>query len=152
MHSGSLKAAIWSGILATFVATVTGYWFDVICLPRLDFATWNGALLVPNDASITFMWSVGVLQLFGGGVVMAILYGFYVQMYLPGPGWVRGMIWGAVLAVLVGLTVVPLLYGGGPFGSDWDGRTVVAIIVWHLLWGNVLGSPSTRTGPPKTSQ
>ena len=139
MHSGSLKAAIWSGILATFVATVTGYWFEVIGLPRLDFATWNGALLVPNDASITFMWSVGVLQLFGGGVVMAILYGFYVQMYLPGPGWVRGMIWGAVLAVLVGLTVVPLLYGGGPFGSDWDGRTVVAIIVWHLLWGNVLG-------------
>ena len=139
MHSGSLRAAIWSGVLATFVATVAGYWFESIGLPRLDFATWNGALLVPSDASITFAWSVGALQLFGGGVVMAIIYGFYVQMYLPGPGWVRGMIWGAVLAVLVGLTVVPLLYGGGPFGSDWDGRTVVAIIAWHLLWGNVLG-------------
>lgn len=125
--------------MATFVAAVAGYWFESIGLPRLDFAVWNGSLLAPSDASITFVWSVGMLQLFAGGIVMAIVYGYYVQMYLPGPGWMRGMMWGAVLAVLVGLTVVPLLYGGGPFGSDWDSRTVVAIIAWHLLWGIVLG-------------
>jgi len=139
MHSGNLKAAVWSGVLATFVATVAGYWFVAIGLPRLDLATLNGALLVPGGASITFVWTVGAVQLFGGGIVMAIFYAYYVQMHLPGPGWMRGMIWGAVLGVVVGLTVVPLLYGGGPFGSDWDGRTVVAVVVWHLLWGNVLG-------------
>ena len=139
MHAGDLRAAIGSGVLATFVATIAGYWFPAVGLSRLDLATLNGDLLVPSGGSVGLVWTVGTLQLFGGGVVMAILYAFWVQMHLPGPGWLRGLLWGGVLAVVVGLTVVPLLYEGGPFGSGWDGRTVVAIIAWHLLWGCILG-------------
>ena len=139
MHAGSVKSAVWSGLLATFVAFAAGYWFPAIGLPALDLATLNGALMVSQEASVSFAWSVGALQLYAGGVVMALLYAFWVQMNLPGPGWLRGMIWGGVLAVVVGLTVFPLLYGGGLFGIDWDGRTAVAVIAWHLIWGGVLG-------------
>jgi len=139
MHAGGVKAAIASGLLATFVATASGYWFSAVGLQRLDLVGLNGAVVVPEDASLGFLWMVGAVQLFGGGIVMAILYGFYVQMYLPGPGWFRGMLWGGTLGIVVGLTVVPLLYEGGIFGRDWDGRTAVALIVWHLLWGCVLG-------------
>ena len=139
MHAGGIKAAIGSGLLATFVATASGYWFPAFGLPQLDLIGLNGAIVVPGEASLGFLWVVGFVQLFGGGIVMAILYGFYVQMYLPGPGWLRGMIWGGALGIVVGLTVTPLLYGGGIFGSDWDGRTAVALMLWHLLWGCILG-------------
>jgi len=139
VHAGGVKSAVWCGLLSTFVAVVAGYWFPAVGLPALDLPALNGALVVSEEASITFAWSIGALQLFGGGVVMALLYAFWVQMNLPGPGWLRGMIWGGVLAVVVGLTVFPLLYRGGPFGIDWDGRTAVAVIAWHLVWGGVLG-------------
>lgn len=139
MHAGGVRSAVWSGVLSTFVATAAGYWFPAVGLPALDLPALNGALVVPEQSSATFAWSIGALQLFGGGIVMALLYAFWVQMNLPGPGWMRGMIWGGVLALVVGMTVFPLLYEGGFFGIDWDGRTAVAVIAWHLLWGGVLG-------------
>ena len=139
MHAGGVRAAVWSGLLATFVAGISGYWFPAIGLPRLDLAGLSGALLVPESASESFLWAVGVLQLLGGGVVMTLLYAFWVQEHLPGSGWLRGMIWGGVLAVVVGLTAFPLLFEGGPFGTAWDGRTAVSLTAWHLIWGLVLG-------------
>jgi hypothetical protein len=139
MYSGGPKAAVWSGVLATFVASAAGYWFPAVGLPPLDLPALNGALVVSEEASISFAWTVGALEMFGGGIVMALMYAFWVQMHLPGPGWLRGMIWGGVLSVVVGLTVFPLLYGGGMFGIAWDGRTAVSVIAWHLLWGGVLG-------------
>ena len=139
MEPGEVRAAVWGGLLATFVATVAGYWFPAIGLPSLDFASLNGNLLVPTDASIDLIWTMGLLQLFGGGVVVSLLYGLYVQRHLPGPGWLRGMIWGGVLCLVVGLTVLPLLHGAGIFGSAWDGRTALSLIAWYLLWGCVLG-------------
>lgn len=134
-----LRAALGSSLLATFVALVSGYWFPALQLPLVDLASWNGQLLLPREASASFLWTVGTVQLFGGGAVMALLYAYYVEMHLPGAGWARGAIWGVVLSLVVGMAVVPLLYGGGIFGSEWDGRMPVALIVWHLLWGVVLG-------------
>lgn len=134
-----LRAALGSSLLATFVALVAGYWLPALRLPLVDLASWNGQLLVPSDASASFLWTVGTLELFGGGAVMALLYAYYVEIHLPGSGWTRGAIWGVVLSLGVGLTLVPLLYGGGIFGNEWDGRMPLALIVWHLLWGIVLG-------------
>jgi len=134
-----LRAALGSSLLATFVALIAGYWFPAVQLPLVDLPTWSGQLLVPSDAPASFLWTVGILQVFGGGAVMALLYAFYVEMHLPGAGWVRGAVWGVVLSLAVGLAQVPLLLGGGVFGSQWDGRMPVSLIVWHLLWGIVLG-------------
>jgi hypothetical protein len=139
MHAGDVRTAVWSGVLATFVAMAAGFWFPAIALPVLDFPALNGALIVSDEVSFTFLWTVGAVEVFGGGIVMALLYAFWVQMHLPGPGWFRGVIWGGVSAVVVGLTVFPLLYKGGLFGAAWDGRMVVAVIAWHLIWGSVLG-------------
>lgn len=139
METPRLRAALGSSLLATFVALVAGYWLPAFQLPLVDLASWSGQLLVPSDASAAFLWTVGSLQLFGGGAVMALLYAYYVEMHLPGPGWMRGAIWGVVLSLAVGMAVVPLLHGGGIFGSGWDGRMPVSLIVWHVLWGIVLG-------------
>jgi hypothetical protein len=139
MKAGEVRAAVWGGLLATFVAVVAGTWFPSLSLPRVDLATLNGNILAPEGASLSFAWTVGLLQLFAGGVVMALLYAFFIQALLPGPGWSRGMIWGGVLCLVSGLTLFPLIYGGGVFGSEWDSAYPLALAVWYLLWGAVLG-------------
>ncbi len=139
MQAGEVRAAVWGGLLATFVAVVAGTWFPSLNLPRIDLATLNGSILAPEGASVSFAWTVGLLQMFGSGVVMALLYALYIQALLPGPGWARGMIWGGVLCLVSGLTLFPLIYGGGVFGSEWDSVFPLALAVWHLLWGTVLG-------------
>ena len=139
MKVGEVRAAVWGGLLATFVAVVAGTWLPGLSLPRVDLASLNGDFLVPEEASVSFAWSVGLLQLFAGGVVMALLYALYIQALLPGPGWARGMTWGGVLCLVSGLTLFPLIYGGGVFGSNWDSAYPLALAVWYLLWGTVLG-------------
>ena len=130
---------IGGGILATFVAMSAGYWLPAIDLPRLDFATLNGNLVVPESSSASFSWTIGLLQTFGFGALLAHVYGLYVEPHLPGPAWMRASLWGLVLAVVSGLTVFPLLYGVGIFGADRDGAMPVALVLWYLLWGLVLG-------------
>ena len=139
MKTGEVRAAVWAGLLATFVAMVAGTWFPGLSLPRIDLASLNGDFLVPEGASVSFSWTMGLLQLGAGGVVMALLYALYIQTLLPGPGWAGGMIWGGVLCLVSGLTLFPLIYGGGVFGSAWDSAYPLALAVWHLLWGAVLG-------------
>ena len=140
MKPGEVRAAVWAGLLATFVAFVAGTWFPGLSLPRIDLASLNGDFLAPQGASAAFTWTAGLLQLFAGGVVMALLYARYIQAILPGPGWARGMIWGGVLCLVSGLTLFPLIYGGGVFGGTWHSVYPLALAVWYLLWGAVLGS------------
>ena len=139
MKAGEVRAAVWAGLLATYVAMVAGTWFPGLSLPRVDLASLNGNILAPEGASASFAWTVGLMQLGAGGVVMALLYAFYIQALLPGPGWARGMIWGGVLCLVSGLTLFPLIYGGGVFGSGWASGYPLALAVWYLLWGAVLG-------------
>jgi hypothetical protein len=139
MKAGEVRAAVWAGLLATFVAVVAGAWFPGLSLPRVDMASLNGDFLAPEGASASFAWTVGLLQLFAGGVVVALLYALYIQALLPGPGWFRGMLWGAVLCLVSGLTLFPLIYGGGVFGAEWDSVYPLALTVWYLLWGAVVG-------------
>lgn len=139
MKAGQVRAAVWGGLLATFVAVVAGTWFPSLGLPRVNLVTLNGNILAPEGSSVSFAWTVGLLQLFAGGVVVALLYALYIQAILPGPGWARGMIWGGVLCLVSGLTLFPLIYGGGVFGSGWDSAYPLSLVAWYLLWGTVLG-------------
>ena len=94
MKPGEVRAAVWAGLLATFVASVAGTWFPGLGLQRVDLAALSGNILAPEGASAAFTWTVGLVQLFAGGVVMSLLYVVYVEAHLPGPGWARGLIWG----------------------------------------------------------
>lgn len=127
------------GASATFVANSVGYWLPGLGLPRLDFATLNGNLMVPELAAASFSWAVGALQTYALGALMAVVYGRYVRARLPGNGAVRGMLWGAVLMLFSGLTAFPLLFGAGFFGMTWHAAMPASLLLWHLTWGLTLG-------------
>ena len=139
MTESRARRAWYSGVLATFCALTAGYAMPGLGLPRIDLAILTGNLLVPESASATFSWAVGILHALGFGGVLGLAYESGVQRFLPGRGWLRGAIWGVVFGAVTGLTVVPILFGGGLYGLDWDTAMPVSWIGFHLLWGIALG-------------
>jgi uncharacterized membrane protein YagU involved in acid resistance len=79
------------------------------------------------------------------GLVMHFLLGtlgfaigfVIVEPYLPGAGWLRGVIFMAAIWVLAGLIAMPILGVGLFFGGA---KEAVAAFVGHVVLGAILGS------------
>ena len=79
-----------------------------------------------------------------GGVVMHFLLGtlgfaigfVIVGPYLPGPGWLRGVIFLAAIWFLAGLIAMPILGVGLFFGGP---KEAIAALVGHVVLGAILG-------------
>jgi uncharacterized membrane protein YagU involved in acid resistance len=70
------------------------------------------------------------------GTVLAILYATLFATRLPGPGFVRGALYGLVPWIVAQLVVMPMM-GAGLFGGSFG--TGFGSLVGHLVYGAVLG-------------
>jgi uncharacterized membrane protein YagU involved in acid resistance len=78
------------------------------------------------------------------GVVMHFLLGTFgfaigfviVHPYLPGPGWLRGVIFMAAIWLLAGLIAMPVLGVGLFFGGA---KEAMAALFGHVVLGAILG-------------
>ena len=95
--------------------------------------------------------------LFVGGIVWAILYGYLADPVLPGPSWVRGLVFSAVPLLFSLLVLLPVL-GGGFFGlllrDGW--LPAAGEILRNALFGLGLGTSYTllriaRQGPARST-
>ena len=81
--------------------------------PLIRLATRGAARFFDGDL---FKFTVALTAfLFVGGIGWAILYGHLADRILPGPSWVRGLIFSVIPMLASMLIVLPLL-GGGVFG------------------------------------
>ena len=79
-----------------------------------------------------------------GGMVMHFLLGtlgfaigfVIVGPYLPGPGWLRGVIFMAAIWFLAGLIAMPVLRVGLFFGGA---KEAIAALLGHVALGAILG-------------
>lgn len=153
-----LRVAIIAGFVATHVATNLGMWFHGLGLPDLNFNYLNGLLvfgaatnpeLTQDPVMTTFF---GMLVHYAQGTIFGLVFAFGIFPLLPISNSlvgnvVKGVIWGAVLATLSAIWWVPALFPnlGGPgvsaglfltnFGFEW----LVALYLWHFIWGVNLG-------------
>jgi membrane protein DedA with SNARE-associated domain len=81
-----------------------------------------------------------VALLFLGAVVWAVLYAGAGRARLPGPPWLRGLLFSAVPLAVSGLVVLPLL-GAGPFGFGLGAGPLplAGELLRHALFGAGLG-------------
>ena len=78
------------------------------------------------------------------GMVMHFLLGtlgfaigfLIVGPYLPGPGWLRGVVFMAAVWLLAGLIAMPILGVGLFFGGP---KEAIAALVGHVVLGAILG-------------
>jgi len=159
------RAAV-AGFFATFIMTVTGLWQSGVGLPRMDV----GAMLMagingPMEEGAEPMYGIawGQAAHFLNGVILAFIYAMWLYDRLPGPGVVKGAIYGVITTLIAGLAVVPIVTAaaGQPAGvlfanTENAVMRIIGALVTHLAYGVALGvgyrhahsSSENRAGQP----
>lgn len=135
-----LKLALGAGFLATYIATIGGYWFPAIGLPKVDFAIFNGVKIAPGGSGPQFSYLVGMISHLIDGVIFGLIYAWLISPRLRWAGWLKGMIFGFILTVAVWLAVLPLVFEAGLFGAELGWKATIAVLAWHLIWGVLMGA------------
>ena len=137
------------GIAAGFVATIVLSAMMLVkhsmgLMPELDPIAMITAMAGANSPAL------GWIAHF---VIGSILWGIgfaVVSPYLPGPFWLRGVIF-AVGAWLLMMIVMMPMAGAGLFGLGLSMMTPVATLVLHIVFGLVLGGVYFLLGAKQAS-
>jgi len=120
----SVTDRVGNGIVAGFIATF------VMSALHEPVALVTAAAGMHAPAGLLFHFFVGTLL---WGSVFGI-----VHDWLPGPSWVRGMLFGCVAAVVLMLGVAPLT-GAGFLCLKLGVWAPVVVALFHLSYGVILG-------------
>jgi hypothetical protein len=131
--------AVTVAFIATFVATVYGYWEVLFGLPKLDFASVLGRRLVPEGSSPEFVFNWGMAQHFIDSIILGILYAQFFHPAYRWSHWASGMTFGILVWIASGVVTAPL-FRMGFFWSVWGDTAPLGVFLWHLLWGLALGT------------
>jgi uncharacterized membrane protein YagU involved in acid resistance len=92
-----------------------------------------GAMLASVMGGSLFL---GWMAHFAIGTVLAVIYATLFVTRLPGPGFVRGALYGLVPWIVAQVIVMPMM-GAGLFGGSFGAGS--GSLVGHLVYGAVLG-------------
>ena len=138
MTGAEFGRALVVGFIATFVATIYGYWEVAVGLPKLDFAMVLGLDLAPEEASREFAYALGMVQHFIDGMLLGLIFVRIFVRFLPGHYVIKGLVFGIIAWVGSSLVASPI-HGAGLFWIRWRVPALVGVFVWHIVWGITLG-------------
>ena len=144
-----IGAGTLAGLVGTHLATVIGFWLPSIGLPELDFNTFNGLLYLgaSSHASKAVLFWTGATIHYTDGLIFALLFVVAVHPRLPWRSTVlgnllKGLTMGMILAVITCVWMVPRVWAvphAGFFSVGLGWKFVLAIFVWHFVWGLHIG-------------
>lgn len=177
------KSAGASGLIAAFiathVATMSGLWFDGARLPKFDFNSLNGYLVLGLTYGFTHPsenFVIGGVIHYTSGILWGLIFALIVHPALgrivpalskmtPTTNYVKGLIWGIALWIISSALWMPLLIGPlfAPIGVGVGGfltsfgpygvQAVLTNLFWHSIYGLNLGllfQPLPAAGWSKT--
>jgi hypothetical protein len=125
-HDVSAMDRIGNGIVAGFIAT-------------LALSVLHEAVELLTDAVGVDAPAVGwVFHFFVGTLLWGGAFGF-AHDYLPGPAWLRGILFAAGAALIVLFAVMPLT-GAGLLCLNYGIVAPFVVLLFHLGYGAVLGA------------
>lgn len=149
-----------AGLIGSFANTVAIRLAQSLPIPagtggfaKLVLATTNHVL-----SSLSFAWRVPANFAAVGqevfhtivGIVMAILYAVFFYRRLPGPGWLRGLLFCQIAWVIQAFVVLPWM-GSGIMGLRLSPWTPCLSFSLNAVFGLTLGAiyrPKANSGPP----
>jgi hypothetical protein len=146
-----LMFALLAGIVATHIATVSGYWYGIIGIPILGWPQYNGILLLGHTGSSMSgaeqFWA-GTVYHYMTGICFSLIYVYLIHPIIRGGNSfagniVKALAWGVVLATVSALLWVPRdfpEFHPGFFSNNLGWKTVIGIYIWHLVYGLHLGA------------
>jgi hypothetical protein len=146
VNTHRLIGGLVAGFAALHIADMIGYWLPGIGLPKLDFAYFNGTILMP-DAPATTQWFEGHIFHTFNGMVFALGYALIVFPLLgktltTARNVGRGIGMGMVLATLSCLWWIPYNFPelhAGFMSLNLGWKLVLGVYLWHLAWSLALG-------------
>lgn len=133
----TLGRAILAGFAGTAVMTALMLAAPMMGLPPMNIGEMLGSML---GGVVALGWAAHFMI----GVVLAVIYAAVFAHRLPGPGPVRGALYGIAPWLMAQLVVMPMM-GAGLFG----GSALVAAgsLMGHLVYGAVLGAVYGHAAP-----
>ncbi len=85
--------------------------------------------------------AVGWLAHFMIGTILALIYALFFVNLLPGPSWLRGMLYGVAPFLLAQIMVMPMM-GMGFFTINAPNTIMLVMgsLMGHLIYGAVVGA------------
>lgn len=161
LRAYSLPAAGWAilgGFLGTVAFSVLMFAGPMMGMPPMDLPTMLGTMFTTNMSPA--FWIGLVMHFFIGSVILALVYSFFVANALPGPSWLRGVVYGVgvwVVAMAVVMPMIgaihPLVAAGmmpapGFFVSSMGPMAAVGSLIGHLVYGAILGAVAKSHASP----
>lgn len=158
-----VAGAAFAAFVATQIATIWGYYGIGIGLPSLPFPNYNGLLFAPASVAPDFSnfgnaasFAVGQSIHFVNGIAFGLWFALVVYnkipTFLPKMKSVqKGMLFAIVQTIISIGFLFPYVYapragfgffsfGDNAFGNNHDHwKLPFAILLWHLIWGAILG-------------
>ena len=144
-----VAAAALGGLIATHVASASGFMMPGIGLPRLDWSTANGLIYMPTSSANAQFLSGTIFHYFDGiafGVMFAIAIHPLMRRWrstVTG-NLLKGLAFGTVLATISCIFMSPRVYYPdahlGFFSHNAGWQTIFAVYVWHWIYGLQLGT------------
>ena len=136
--------AILAGLIATIAMTMLIYMAPHMGMPTMDIAAllgtpMNGGVM---PAVLSGPWLMGMMMHFVlGTLLFPLVYAYFVYGLLPGKPWLKGLIWGVALWMVMQVMPLPMM-GKGFFASKTPEPLlfVMGTLMGHLLYGAVLGA------------
>jgi hypothetical protein len=142
-----VSAAALAGLVATHLATIVGYFMPGIGLPQLDWNRINGAIYTPNASPDVQFLSGGIFH-YVDGIVFTLVFAVAVYPLLrwastPVGNAFKGLFFGTLLATVSCAFMIPRVYFPhahvGFFGHHLGWKVILAVYVWHWVYGLNLG-------------
>ncbi len=131
----NITKTILAGLGATTVMTMMMYASPMMGMPKMDIAGMiSGMMKMP--------WIIGMMiHLMMGVVLFPFIYATVLVDKLPGPGFLKGTIWGMILFIIAQTMVMPMA-GMGIFSSASPQQMLMVMgsLMGHLVYGAILGA------------
>ena len=130
-----------ASVIAGYAMAFVGYRMQgFLKLPRIDVS--ETALIYLDDDGPARWW-IGILAHQLDSVLFGLAFAGLLYAYLPGWGWLKGLIFGALLWLVVSLAALIGRAGGAKVFRMTMTMTmphIIANLLLHLVYGFVLGS------------
>jgi len=127
ISDNKLVAALLAGFIATHIATITGFWYEIFNFPIMDWSRWNGTYLVGfgNQSAVAYgtgiasdfeVFITGYLLHTFTGMALALAFVFMIGPMMPTlssnaklNAVLKASVWALALGVLSFAVIVPLV-------------------------------------------
>ncbi len=163
VYNHPVAGAAFAAFVATQIATIWGYYGIGIGLPSLPFPNYNGLLFAPASVAAdgsnfgnAASFFVGQSIHFVNGIVFGLWFALVVYNQIPtffpkAKSIQKGLLFAIIQTIISIGFLFPYVYapksgfglfsfGDNAFGTNPDHwKLPFAILLWHLLWGAILG-------------